>query len=294
MPIKTFVNKFVVKTYDILRWSNMKKNICIVGGDERNYELANLLKKEHFVKVYDENVLDIDKFLYEADCLICGIPFSRDNDTVNAPYISKKIAIERLFLNMRGKTIIAGSVSDNIKDMAKKYDIQLYDFLDDEDFAIYNAIPTAEGAIEIAMRETNYTINSSNCLILGYGRIGKVLADLLDGLHANITIAARKNEDFAWIKARGYNFTEYHRLHDILPSTDILFNTVPSLIIKREELEFMKKDSLIIDLASKPGGIDFKCAEDMNIKAQLALGLPGKVSPKSVAEYMANKVRKVM
>ena len=274
----------------------MKKTVCIIGGDKRNYELSDLLRKHNFnVKVYEADTLKLDEFLDDANCVVGGIPFSSDGEFINAPHILEKISVEKLFISMKKqKKLIGGSFSDKVKDLANRYDIELYDFLDDEDFAIYNAIPTAEGAIEIAMRETKNTIHSSNCVILGYGRIGKILTDILKGLHANVTVVARKSEHFAWIKAMGYTYEEYNNLNKILPNTDILFNTVPTAVVKKEELEYMKKDSLIIDLASKPGGVDFDYAKEKGINAGLFLGLPGKVAPRSVAEYMLNKVMKVI
>ena len=270
----------------------MNKTICMIGGDERNNILAELLKKEYIVKTYGEK--DIKELLKNSDCVVGGIPFSRDNETINMGRPLEKVTVENLFTNMKDvKKLIAGSFSQKVKELAQKYQIELYDFLDDEDFAVYNAIPTAEGAIAIAIEKTKRTINDSNCVVLGYGRIGKCVADLLKGLHANVTVVARKDEDFAWIKAMGYTGKKYSDLEAILPSTDILFNTVPALVIQ-EELNYMRKDSLIIDLASKPGGIDFELAQAKGIEAELALGLPGKVAPKSVAEYMFNKVKKVI
>jgi len=273
----------------------MQKRIGIIGGDSRNDELEKLLKEKKLeVKKYDETFNDIEGFLKDVEYVISGIPFSRDDKTLNAPNILEEINIEEFFKKLgKDKIIIAGSFSDNVKKLAAEYEIKLYDFLEDEDFAIYNAIPTAEGALEVAIRERKSTINSSNCLILGYGRIGKTLADILKGLHAKVTVAARKDYDFAWIKAYGYNYIQYSKLKEILPSIDILFNTVPKQIIK-EELKYMKKDSLLVELASKPGGIDLKEAKELGLKTEIALGLPGKVAPKSVAEYMLNKVLKVI
>ena len=274
----------------------MKKTVCIIGGDDRNFELGYLLKKHDIVVKNNINEYkDIDEFLKDADCVVCGIPFTRDDKTINAVNILEKINIEEVFKSMKfSKKLIAGSISNKIKELSNKYGIELYDFLDDEDFAIYNAIPTAEGAIEVAIRETRSTIHSSNCLILGYGRIGKVLADMLKGLHANVTVAARKDIDYAWIKAMGYQYIKYSELEKILPDVDILFNTVPSVVLNKNELSYLKKDSLIVELASKPGGVDFEAANELGLKTEVALGLPGKVAPKSVAEYMLNKVIKVI
>lgn len=272
----------------------MERTYYFVGGDKRNEELANILKnKGYIVKVYEDN-MNLKEFLYQAKYVISGIPFSRDNKIVNSSDLLTSVDIEELFKSMRRNTVlIAGNFSDNVRDLANKYKIKLYDFLEDEDFAVYNAIPTAEGAIEIAINKTKTTINSSNCLVLGFGRIGKVLSELLKGLHANVTVVARKAEDIAWIKAMGYESKGYDELNEILDKFDIIFNTVPALIIGNDEIEHIRKDCLIIDLASKPGGVDFKLAKEKGIDTSFALGLPGKVSPKSVAEYMLNKVMNV-
>ena len=93
----------------------MKKTICIIGGDDRNYELANILKeKGDFVKLYEGG--GIENFLKGADCVVGGIPFSRDGETVNAPYASEKISVEKLFLSMKDqKNLIGGSFLDKVK-----------------------------------------------------------------------------------------------------------------------------------------------------------------------------------
>ena len=158
----------------------MKKIICSIGGDKRNDELVNILKdKGYLVKTYNGNT-NLKEFLTNSDCVVSGIPFSRDNENINAPNLLNEVNIEELFIAMgEGKKLIAGSFSDKIKALANRYKIKLYDFLDDEDFAVYNAIPTAEGAIQIAMEASERTINGSKILILGFGRIGKILAKML-------------------------------------------------------------------------------------------------------------------
>ena len=162
--------------------------------------------------------------------------------------------------------------------------------MEKEEVAILNAISTAEGAIEVAISNTEKVLHGSNILILGFGRIGKVLAKKLEGLSAKVTCAARKNEDFAWIRAYGYNTENINDLGENLSKYDLIINTVPYLIINKERLEYIKKDCLLIDLASNPGGIDFKEAEAMNIKCIWALALPGKVAPVTTAEILKDAI----
>ena len=147
-----------------------------------------------------------------------------------------------------------------------------------EELAILNAIATAEGAIEIAIANTNKNIQNSNILILGFGRIGKVLAKKLQALSANVSCSARKNEDLAWIKAYGYNVENTNLLGENLSEFDIIINTIPHLILDEEKIKYLKEECVLIDLASKPGGIDKKTSKDRNLKLISALALPRKSS----------------
>ena len=141
-----------------------------------------------------------------------------------------------------------------------------------------NAIPTAEGAINIAMQEIPGMISNSKVLIMGYGRIGKFLAHKLYGLHAQIYISARKHKDLAWIEAFGYTGMAYGEIDEHLYKFDAVFNTVPSLLLDERRLSKIKKDCVIIDLASNPGGVDFISAKNIGCNVIWALSLPIKVT----------------
>lgn len=142
-----------------------------------------------------------------------------------------------------------------------------------------NAIPTAEGAIEIAISETPVTIHGSKCLVLGYGKIGKILTKDLYGMGAITYAAARKYADLAMIEGHGYEPLQMSTLKGRINEFDIIFNTVPALILDDEVLSKVQKDALIIDLASKPGGVDFEAAKKYGLRVIWALSLPGKVAP---------------
>ncbi|MDR1669306.1 MAG: hypothetical protein LBR76_05045 [Oscillospiraceae bacterium] len=160
------------------------------------------------------------------------------------------------------------------------------DFLSREDFAILNAIATAEGALELAMRQMPVTLHGSQVLVIGYGRIGKLLCERLGALGASVTASARKNADFAWLAARGFPAQHTGRLDGMLNRFDAVFNTVPAPVLPAERLRELKPGCVVIDLASAPGGTDFKAAEQLGINYHWALSLPGRCSPESAARVM--------
>jgi dipicolinate synthase subunit A len=145
--------------------------------------------------------------------------------------------------------------------------------------AVLNAVATAEGAIQLAMEETAITICRAKVLVIGFGRIGKILAHRLKGLGAHVTVAARSYADFAWIRAYGYENANTLSLEGTLGRYDIVINTVPARVLGEERLRELSKDCLCMDLASKPGGMDFAAASKLGIKAIWALSLPGEVAP---------------
>ena len=105
---------------------------------------------------------------------------------------------------------------------------------------IPNAVPTAEGAIEIAIAETPFTIHGSKSLVLGYGKIGKILSKDLYALGAQTYVEARKYADLAMIEGHGYEPLPLDNLKDHIHEFDIIFNTIPSLILDDEILAKVK------------------------------------------------------
>ncbi|MDR1736571.1 MAG: hypothetical protein LBR85_06870 [Oscillospiraceae bacterium] len=168
------------------------------------------------------------------------------------------------------------------------------DFLQRDDFSVLNAIPTVEGAIQVAINNTTRTIHASRCCVIGFGRIGKLLAERLCAFGAYVSVAARKAGDIAWIRARGYTAINSMRLEARLCDEDIIFNTVPHMMLTYARLTELKKGCLLVDLASAPGGIDFKAAERLGINAKWALSLPGKVAPESAAGYLRDTLMTIL
>lgn len=282
----------------------MDNNFLVIGGDSRIVKLVNMLANKSVIYTYGlekaeeiENNVNIikcnridEEILHKNNVIIGPTPFSKDGISIYAPYSENIINIKDTLKKCKEKHLIAGSIKDDLQKVADENSVQITDLIKNEKLAILNSISTAEGAIEVAMKETDTIIHGSNILILGFGRIGKVLAKKLQGLSANVTCAARKQEDLAWINAYGYNSININTMEKELEQFDIIFNTVPHLILTKEKIRYLSKRCVLIELASRPGGIDRKEAEKYKIKVVEALALPGKVAPTTTAEFMKEAI----
>ena len=287
----------------------MSTSFSIIGGDLRTIKLAKMLANEGN-KIYtyglekaeelkdNSNIIFTEKISRaipkDVEVVIGPIPFTSNGININAPFGENEISIREMIHYLEGKILIAGSISPEIYDMANDEYIEIIDIMKREELAVLNTISTAEGAIEIAISNTNKIIHGSEVLILGFGRIGKVLARKMAGLSAKVTCAARKDEDLAWIRAYGHKETNINALGENLSQYDIILNTVPHLVLNKERLQYVKKDALLIDLASNPGGIDKKEAKELKLKLVWALALPGKVAPVTTAEFIKDTIYNIL
>lgn len=281
---------------------------AIIGGDLRTIKLAVMLAKEqNQVYVYGlekaeelKNIKNIEqcesikKAIQEVEIVIGPIPFSSNGKTINMPFSDKEISIREMMHVINAKVLIAGGITPEVYEMANDEYIEIIDIMKREELAVLNTIATAEGTIQVAIENTNKIIHGSEILILGFGRIGKVLARKLAGLSAKVTCAARKDEDLAWIQAYGHKATNINSLGENLKLYDIIINTVPHIILNEERLKYIKKDCLLIDLASNPGGIDKKSVKDNKLKFVWALSLPGKVAPITTAEFIKDTIYNII
>ncbi|HOJ10082.1 MAG TPA: dipicolinate synthase subunit DpsA [Clostridiales bacterium] len=283
-----------------------KKSFAIIGGDLRSLKLIDLMEQDgNVVKVHGfdnyKNIAnmeinnDLHKTIEGTDVVIGPLPCSNDNETINAPFCSNKILINDIFKIMgKNQLFVAGRISSKIAHLAEVYNVYTVDILDREEMAVLNAIPTAEGAIQIAMEEMQITLHDSNVLVMGFGRVGEVLAKMLNGIGANTFVEARKYADFAWIKSYGYKPVAINQLDEYISDMDVIFNTIPALILDEKLLGKVRKDCLIIDLASKPGGVDFDKAKMMDLKVNWALSLPGKVAPITAAKFIKDTIYNII
>ena len=265
----------------------MSKTFGIIGGDRRQAELARLLAADgNTVYTYGlarwkpggEGTL---RRAADADVVILPLPLCKEDSMLNCE--SSLLPTIELFRQLRPEQIIlAGQVKNTQQKEAAVCGLRLHDYFLREELIVANAAATAEGAIQVALEQLDRSLLGMDCLVLGFGRIGKLLCHRLHGLGARVTATARKPEDLAWIRAYGWHAKETGKLDGMLSSYETVFNTVPSLILDRQLLQQLPAECLCVDLASVQG-IDQVAAEDLGLRAVWARSLPGRLMPRTAA-----------
>lgn len=274
--------------------------ICVLGGDARQAAAAReMCKAGYKVSVFGldgelcgaEKSLSLEAAVGGAALVLTPLPFSTDGLRLFCPLSEKDIKLEDLYkLFEPGQFIAGGKLNSYIIEKIEKDGRIIFDYVESERFSVMNAIPTAEGAVAIAMNELKITLFGSKTAVVGYGRIGRVLSKTLKALGSDVTVFARSESALSWAKAEGYTAVHIRELSDLAEKYDAIFNTVPHVVVGRDVLEKTKSDVVIIDLASSPGGVDFERAKKMNRNVIWALSLPGKVAPETAGKIITDCV----
>lgn len=277
------------------------RSIWVVGGDLRQVELAKLLTDDgHWVQTYamehrpspsplsgSDTLQGIDA----ADCVILPLPLCAEDGILNAPLSGRKVSVRSVLDQLRpGQFLCAGRVSVPVAQYAKSKNLTILDYFQREELAVMNAVPTVEGALQIAMEELPTTLFGTRVLVIGFGRLGRLLALRLRALGAKVTVSARKYADLAWIEAYGCCSEHTDQLDGWLGGYGLVINTVPALILDRARLHDLDEGALVIDLASRPGGVDYPAAAELGVKALHALSLPGKVAPATSGKIIRDTI----
>lgn len=276
----------------------------IIGGDMRNVKLSELLSQDgHEIHTFaldntgkiSQRCSDLNETFALSDIVIGPMPFTTgDGLYLNAPFHPEKIEISKITDKIRDTGYRGLLIAGRIPPTLQNGGTLTADLLERDDLAVLNSIPTAEGALQIAMEELPYTIRGIKTVVCGMGRVGSTLARLLHAVGADVTVAARKSRDYAICEAEGLKYCTYAQLRKILPDTILVYNSVPALVFGRELLDCMHPETLLIDLASMPGGTDFEYAAMRHIRTIHALSLPGKVAPSGAAQIIQKVIYNIL
>lgn len=274
--------------------------LAVIGGDDREIYLIPELQKlgadiiglgleKSPLGNSIEHANSFKVIMEKADALLFPMFGADERGLVKAKYSNAPIFLSKEVLESipHEVPLFIGFARPALKMAAKNLGIELIEVANRDEVAILNSIPSAEGAIQMAMEATNITIHSSESFVLGLGRCGITLVNTLKGMGAKVTAVARKPADLARAVEIGVGVVHSSELSCVIGRAEIIFNTVPALILDREMLDKMAREAVIIDIASIPGGTDFEYAQMLGIKAQLAPGLPGIIAPKTAGKILS-------
>ena len=280
--------------------------IALLGGDAREIVLAERLGAAGvLVKVVGlpvkvrqgiELCPGTREALEGAQAVILPVPGINDSGEIYAAFCERPpvLTAELLSCLPVGTPVLVGVARKALKDMTEKCGLRLIEIMKLDEVAILNSIPSAEGAIQMAMENSDITIHGSRSLVLGFGRTGATLACKLHALGSAVTAVARNSAQRAKAVAMGLSAADFPGLAAEALTADYIFNTVPGMILDDPALGGVSPEVLIIDLASAPGGTDFEAARRRGIKAILAPGLPGKVAPKTAGRILADVIPRIL
>lgn len=282
-----------------------KIRIAVLGGDARYLEM---IKKIAENELYELDIVGFDQLnqgffgvkqtdledleVEKIDVVILPVTGLDENGKAKAVFSNQNIQLSSdWFKRLPSEAIVfTGITTPYLTEQTEANDLELIALMERDDVAIYNAIPTTEGAILLAIQQTNFTIHKSNVVVLGLGRVGMTVANKFHALGANVSVGVRKGRDMARATEMGINSFHLNDLKAYTETCDILINTIPVPLVSCDVLKSCQSHALIIDLASKPGGVDFEYAEKRGITAIHALSLPGRVAPKTAGEILAKVI----
>lgn len=280
-----------------------------LGGDKRQLEIINNLKAKNIridtlgyknINVIGTRNLEIkDIKVSDYDLIFFPVNGLREDFNIYSTFTDEKIHITLNFLSKAKESalIFTGVKTGPLKSLLAASKKECIALMEDPNIKIENSIPTSEGIIGDLIYNTDHTINNSKIFVIGYGNVGKTLVDKLSALGANICVGVIEKEDYREIKEKKLRCiytNHFFFMEDVIKNSDVIINTVPSPIFKKNELEQINKNTYLIDVSSSPHGIDFKAAEELNINTKLLPGIPGKVAPKTAGKILVKKINSII
>lgn len=280
---------------------NSRKTVLVAGGDLRYVYTARTLAERFDVHAagftrqiapFSEVTLteSVAEGFPPCDVLVLPMPVSDDGVLVSAPFGRQNLSLKGLLAALKPGGIVLGGKFGKTAALFHEAGVETADYLAREELSTLNAVPTAEGALQILLEEMPCTIYKSRMLVLGYGRIGSRLAQILHMLGACVTVVCRDVAELARAEMSGCNALPLSELAAHAQEFQVFCNTIPARIVTEDILCCMTPDALVLDLASKPGGVDLEAAQKCGRRVVWALSLPGKTAPVTSGEIIAKTI----
>lgn len=280
-------------------------NCLILGGDKRYLEIINdFVKKGYGVDIvgYKDKIDGTKKIEYNEininkyDLILLPVNGVSNNFVIKA---QEEFQIDiNFFDNVKKDCLIFSGINSKcLNEMISRSKLNVTFLMSDKNVIKENAISTVEGIISDIIVNTDITINNSKIMVIGYGNIGSYLVDILKGLNAEVYASIIDEKDKQTLNKKQIKHvfsSNENEMQKILPSMDIIINTVPSLVLNDNYINYIKKSCYVLDISSYPHGIDQKYLNEQNIKNKIYLGIPSIVAPKTAGKTLLKKINYIV
>lgn len=284
--------------------------VLFLGGDKRQLVIINhFLEREYEIDVVGYSLANLDNRINKItldkvkidlyDIVILPVSGVKENYQIVSDFENDKFFLAPEFLKkVKDRSLIfTGIRTKELDEMLRITNKDAIPLMDDDDVKRNNSIPTVEGIIGDIIYNTEYTIYGARIFVLGYGNVGKLLTEKLKSLGAIVTVGVLLLEDYKALVEQQTPciYTNNQRLmENIIQTSNVVVNTVSNLVLNKEYLEVANKDIYILDISSHPHGVDFKTADELQLKNKLLLGIPGNVAPKTAGTILVNKIESIL
>lgn len=269
--------------------------VAIVGGDEREQEIARLVAQEGaVVRCYGfpwpadgiagaQLVGSAGEAMDGADYALFPVPGISSDGSLYAPYAPERVVPGPSLLGCLapGAAVILGRADDNLREAAAATSTVLIEYEDDVELMLMRAPAVVEGVVATAVANSPVTLHATAVGVIGFGNIGSLLARSLRMLGSEVHVFARNPVQRAEAYAAACTPHGLEELRSASRELAMLFSTVPAPVVGREVLSALPTGSLVVDIAAPPGSIDLELARQLGHRAVWARGM-GRSAPVTV------------
>lgn len=254
------------------------EKFLLIGNDKKMQACANrLIQRGYFATCCEKE--EIGNILPFYPNIILPLP-TLANGIISGTGLSSEG-----FAELLGKTqrVFYGNLSYNpFGERALSY----YN----ESFLVKNSRLTAQGTLRIILENTDRDIYSMKAAVLGYGRCGKAICKVLQSNGADVVSVSRSHYSTTVAENEKLSTMRFEEFFGNIQNFDVIVNTVPYNIIGKAAAERLTKKNLYIEIASKPYGFNINETDKYNFRYILAESLPGRFTPASAGENIADTV----
>lgn len=254
------------------------------GGDRRAYWTVDFLRKKG-VPVHCFNVPGMEDETLPEEIPVLMLPF---------PIPERWEGFDEIKNRIPNDGIAIGGCFRGYRKGLEDRGVRVLEMQNREPMALLNAVATVEGALALLIQGSDLTLWESKTLVIGGGRIGMLLGERLRDLGSAVTVAVRSSADRGKVRSRGMLWEETRVYHRGLEDYDFVVNTVPAPVLDGDQLGRLKKDCVLLELASAPGGFIPAFCEALGLKAIYGPGLPGKFSPRTAGILYGESLLEVL